>query len=119
MTEPTSEIPTTPVAPPQPLADEPRRSRLTSAAAVVGIIAGVVFIVAVIFFSGFVLGAHSGGAHRGGHHGDRDAAIFHRGPPPMSPMGPRGQFQRPPGGPMAPPQAPGSPEAPTTAPARP
>ena len=43
---------------------EPRRSRLNAVAAWVGIVAGVVFIVAVIFFSGFVLGAHSGG-HRG------------------------------------------------------
>jgi hypothetical protein len=105
---------------------EPRRSRLTAVAAWVGIVAGVVFIVAVIFFSGFILGAHAGG-HRGGHHGggDRDFAIFHRGPPPMFPMGPgpRGEFERPgpgfgPGGPGSqPPQAPQSPT--TTAPARP
>ncbi len=39
---------------------EPRRSRLTAVAAWVGIVAGVVFIVAVIFFSGFILGAHAG-----------------------------------------------------------
>jgi hypothetical protein len=35
-------------------------------AAVVGIIAGIVFIVAVIFWSGFALGACEGGG--GGHH---------------------------------------------------
>jgi hypothetical protein len=79
----------------------------------------------VIFFSGFILGAHSGG-HRGGHHGDGEVAIFHRGgPPPMFPMGPGGQFQRPappfgPGGPGFEPTTPQSPGAPsTTAPSRP
>jgi hypothetical protein len=93
-------------------------------AAWVGIVAGVVFIVAVIFFSGFFLGAHSGG-HRGWHHGDRDRdlAIIHKGPPPMFPMGPRGEFDRPgsgmqppfgPGGPNFGPQQPGGPT--TTAP---
>jgi hypothetical protein len=98
-------------------------------AAWVGIVAGVVFIVAVIFFSGFVLGARSGGGHGWGHHGDGDRgfAVFHRGPPPMFPMGPRGEFPRGPfgpGGPAGPggpgfeqPQAPGAPS--TTAPARP
>lgn len=127
-TTPSSEPATSRVATPlSPTYDEPRRrSRLTSAAAWVGVIAGVVFIVAVIFFSGFILGAHSGG-HRGGggHHGDRDVAIFHRGPPPMFPMGPRGEFERPPfGGPgVQPPQSPQTPQSPgaptTTAPPRP
>jgi hypothetical protein len=104
-----SEPPTSPVAGPpqaQPVVrDEPRRSRVTAAAAWVGIVAGVVFIVAVIFFSGFVLGSHSGG-HRGhdGHRGDQGSMMFHRGPPPMFQMGPRGQFGGPgmqfgPGGP--------------------
>jgi hypothetical protein len=89
-------------------------------------VAGVVFIVAVIFFSGFVLGAHSGG-HRGGHHGDGEVAIFHKGgPPPMFPMGPRGEFERPgpgfqppfgPGGPNFQVPSPGAPS--TTAPSRP
>jgi hypothetical protein len=87
-------------------------------AAWVGIVAGVVFIVAVIFFSGFILGAHSGG-HHGGGHGDRHRgfAMFHKGgPPPMFPMGPRGEFQGP--GPSF--QVPSSPNAPsTTAPSRP
>ena len=109
---------------------EHRRSRLTAVAAWVGIVAGVVFIVAVIFFSGFVLGAHAGGdrGHRGG--GDREFGVMHRGgPPPMFPMGPmgpgpRGGFERPgpgfgPGGgageePPAPPQPPT-----TSAPSRP
>jgi hypothetical protein len=68
-------------------------SRLNQVAAWVGITAGVVFIVAVIFGSGFVLGAHSGGHHRGGP--DRGEMMMHRqGPPPMFPMGP---MLRPPG----------------------
>jgi hypothetical protein len=107
-----------PYAPPA-YAEQPRRNRLTAVAAWVGIVAGVVFIVAVVFFSGFILGAHSGG-HRGGHHGGGEMAIFHRGgPPPMFPMGPRGEFERPNfQGPQSPgPQQPNSPT--TTAPSRP
>jgi hypothetical protein len=127
---PTPEPATAPVAtttpPPQPtyVEREPRHSRLSAVAAWVGIVAGVVFIVAVIFFSGFILGAHAGGGHRGHHGGgDRDFAMFHRGgPPPMFQMGPMGppRFERPPFGPggpgsqQEPPQAP-----PTSAPSRP
>lgn len=116
MTEPTSQTAATgPVAPPpshpEPVA--PRRSGIATTAAWVGIVAGVIFIVAVIFFTGFVLGATTAG-HRG-FHGDRGPVMFHHrgGPPPMFPMGPRGEFERPgPGGPnVQPPQ--------TTAPARP
>ncbi len=115
-TPPPSQPPIEPVYQAEP----PRRSRITAAAAWVGIVAGVVFIVAVIFFSGFILGAHNGG-HRGhgGHRGDRDAAVFHRGPP-MGQMGPRGEFERGgpfgPGGPFAevpqPPQSPGPTQSP-------
>ncbi|OFJ53488.1 hypothetical protein [Mycolicibacterium grossiae] len=69
----------------------PRRpSRVPMVAAWVGIVAGVVFIVAIIFGTGFMLGAHSGGGHRG-HDGRPDGgeAMLHRqGPPPMFPMGP-------------------------------
>nr|WP_231984594.1 hypothetical protein [Mycobacterium sp. 852014-52144_SCH5372336] len=131
MTETPSEPAATPVvATPHHDHVAPRRSKLGVAAAWVGIAAGVVFIVAVIFFSGFILGSHSGGHHRGGHHGghDRDVSIFHRGAPPGAPMGPGGSFGRPPfGGPgnsqgprFAPPEPPQSPEAPTTtAPSRP
>lgn len=126
MTETPSEPATTPVvAGPHPDHLTPRRSKLGAAAAWVGIAAGVVFIVAVIFFSGFILGAHSGGHHRGGHHGghDRDVGVFHRGPPPGGPMMPGGPGQRPPFGPGAdgprfqPPQYPEAPT--TTAPSRP
>jgi hypothetical protein len=53
--------------------ERPRRNKLNVAAAWVGIVAGVVFIVAVIFGTGFVLGASVGGGHHGhhgGHHRD-------------------------------------------------
>ena len=78
-----------------------------------GIVAGVVFIVAVIFGTGFMVGKHSGGP-RFDHH--REFAMFHRGgPPPMFPMGPRGQFER---GPFMFPDGPGlqPSQPPTTAP---
>ena len=112
-----------PAAPAPAYAERPRHSRLTAVAAWVGIVAGVVFIVAVIFFSGFILGAHSGG-YRGGGHGDRDHGfmIQRGGPPPMFPMMPRGEFERP--GPGFPPFGPGGPNfeqpnGPSTAPSRP
>jgi hypothetical protein len=111
----------TPASPSTYVEREPRRSRLSAVAVWVGIVAGVVFIVAVIFFSGFILGAHAGG-HKGGHHhggGDRDFAMSHRG-------GPGGGFERQgpgfgPGGPgFERPESPQQPQTPsTTAPARP
>jgi len=111
-------------APPPAYAEPSRRNRLTAAAAWVGIVAGLVFIVAVVFFSGFFLGAHSGGGHGGWGHGHRQHGfMMHRGgQPPMFPMGPRGEFDRPgpgmqpfgPGGPNFGPQQPGGPT--TTAP---
>ena len=85
---------------------ERKPSRLNQIAAWVGITAGVVFIVAVIFGTGFMLGAHSGGHHRGG--GDRGSVMEHRqGPPPMfqGPMlrpGPGFVFPGGPGGTMGP-----------------
>lgn len=122
----TAEPPT--VAQPAVVDESRGHSRLTTVAAWVGIVAGVVFIVAVVFFSGFILGAHSGG--RGGWHhgdGDREFGIIHKGPPPMFPMGPRGDFERPfppmgPGGPnFQGPQGPGpqQPGAPSTTSPRP
>ena len=78
----------TAAAPPPTYAEPRRHSRLTAVTAWVGIVAGVVFIVAVIFFSGFVLGAHSGGGHRGGHHRDGEVAIFHKGAAADVPDGP-------------------------------
>lgn len=46
-----------------------RRGGLHRLAALVAVIAGIVFIVAVIFWSGFVLGASAGHRHHGGHEG--------------------------------------------------
>ncbi|WP_101951533.1 hypothetical protein [Mycobacterium sp. 3519A] len=116
---------TPPAASPTVVAEPRRHGRLTAVAAWVGIVAGVVFIVAVIFFSGFFLGAHTGGGHRGWHHGgDRhhEFGLMHRGPM-MFPMGPpRGDFDRPfpPGGPnFQGPQGPQQPGGPTTTAPRP
>lgn len=46
-----------------------RPNRLNQALAWVGIVAGVLFVVALIFFSGFILGRASGHHDGGGHHG--------------------------------------------------
>ena len=78
--------PPPPVAPPPPAhPDRARPTRLIQVAAWVGIVAGTVFVVAVIFFSGFILGKSSDGDR---HHGPPrdDIEMFHRGGPP--PMGP-------------------------------
>lgn len=73
-------VATTPVAPVAPV----RQSRVTQVAAWVGIIAGITFVVAVIFFSGFILGKQSDGGHH--HRGpDRERTMIHRGGPPMAP----------------------------------
>jgi hypothetical protein len=107
--------------------ESPRHSRLNAVAAWVGIVAGVVFIVAVIFFSGFFLGAHSGG-HKGWHHrgGGDGFAVMHHGPPPMFQMGPGGNRPWPPFGPGGPGgpggpnfQGPSQPGAPSTTAPRP
>jgi hypothetical protein len=79
----------------------PRRfdkpNRLYRLAALVVIVAGVVFLVAVIFFTGFVLGRHAGGGegHEGGGHHRQEMGMFHKMGPPM---GPRPEFLYP-GGP--------------------
>lgn len=82
--------------------DRPRR--LSQALAWVGIIAGVVFVVAVVFFSGFFLGWSSGG-HYGGHHGWHGG--YYGGQ-----MGPGGQTG--PGGMMGPGQTSPTTTAPST-----
>ena len=70
-----------------------RPSRLNQVAAWVAIIAGIVFIVGSVFFTGFFLGRHSGG---GWHHWRGGPEMGFRGGPPMMPMmpgpgmGPRG-----------------------------
>lgn len=55
-----------------------RAPRVFQLAAWVAIVAGIVFIVAVIFFTGFILG-HRGG-HHGHHHNHHHAMVHHRGP---------------------------------------
>ena len=120
-----------PAEPPQTIYVQ-ESSRLNKAAAWVGIVAGSVFIVAIIFGTGFFLGAHAGGDGPRGHH--RGWEMMQRpGGPAMFPMGPRGEFERGPGfsgpfgpgGPMMePPRPPAGPSAPggsdtTTAPPRP
>ncbi|MGK2855535.1 MAG: hypothetical protein ACSLE3_15740 [Microbacteriaceae bacterium] len=103
----TSTSPTTTVVEPAPA--PVRQSRVTQVAAWVGIVAGVTFVVAVVFFSGFVLGKQSGGGHhRGGP--DRESGQFHRGGPPMGPPhmlfpgGPGNQQGPQQGGPATPPR---------------
>lgn len=114
----TAEHPTTPTltsGPPPVSRDDRGPSGLLQVLAWVGIVAGVVFIIAVVFFSGFFLGRHSGSPGYGhwSHHG-RGVHVFHHGG--MTPMGPMSRW---PGGPMSP-MSPGSPSTPppsSTAPA--
>jgi hypothetical protein len=65
---------------PAPVAEEPvrRTPRVFLGAAWVAIVAGIVFIVAVIFFTGYSLGRHSG--HGGYHHGHHKhhGMMYHR-----------------------------------------
>ena len=116
-------------------AAEHKSSKVNTVLAWVGILAGSVFIVATIFFSGFFLGAHAGGHHHGWHkqhHGkdssqfrsDERGAGWHHGPGMRHRMGPDGR----PGGPGGPgdggpggaggPGAPGVPPAPPAQPGR-
>ncbi len=87
---------------------ERRPSKLYRAAAWVVIVAGVVFIVAVVFFTGFILGRQTGG----GHHRFAD----YRDRVPMMPMERQGPPFVLPGGPNVtvpqPPQPPGAPARP-------
>ncbi|MCH9733220.1 MAG: hypothetical protein K0U78_01480 [Actinomycetia bacterium] len=103
-------------------------SRLTKAAAWVGIVAGSLFIVVVIFGSGFFLGKHVDNGPRG--HDRKGHEMVLRPGHGMPPMGPRRAFERRPGfaGPFGPgaaavdvPPAPGGPggSESATAPSRP
>jgi hypothetical protein len=79
-----------PVAAPAAPAER-RPNRLNQVAAWVAIAAGTLVILAVVFFSGFILGRHAdGGPQHHRHHGHH--MMFDRGgpmgPPPMGPMGP-------------------------------
>lgn len=104
-----------PPAGPAPVYVE-QSSRLTKAAAWVGIVAGSLFIVVVIFGTGFVVGKQVGDGPRGHHRGGHEMGS--RSGPAMPPMGPRGEFERRPGfhGPFGPggpiiefPRSPGGP----------
>ena len=63
-----------------------RPSKLNQVAAWVAIVAGIVFIVGSVFFTGFFLGRHSG--HGGGWPHHRGTEMEFRGGPPMMQMGP-------------------------------
>ena len=86
-----------------------RTPKVFQFAAWVAIVAGIVFIVSVIFFSGYVLGKHSG--HGGFHHHKHHAMMGHphRFGGPGGPGGPGATSTRgiPPGAPA--PAAPGAP----------
>ena len=97
-----------------------RPNRVVTAAAWVGIVAGTVFVVAVIFFSGFILGKHSdGGGRPGGGHERGHGMMFDRGFPPGPPMAPMrpGQSEGP--GPAGPGNAGPNQPTPPAPPARP
>ncbi|HEY9263412.1 MAG TPA: hypothetical protein VIQ11_02260 [Mycobacterium sp.] len=125
---PTSATSATP-ATPHPVYVE-QSNRLNKVAAWVGIVAGSVIVVAVIFGTGFFVGKEVGEGSRGdnrGHHMMVGPGM------PMFPMAPRGEFERGPGsqgpfgsgGPMIEmPRSPGGPgnsggSETTTAPPRP
>ena len=75
--------------------------RVFLGAAWVAIVAGIVFILSVIFFTGMAL-AHHGGHHRGFHHHTHHAAMWmhpHRFGGPGSPGGPGGPGAHLPGAP--------------------
>jgi hypothetical protein len=75
-----------------PLRDQREAHRLYRALAWVGIAAGSLFIVATVFFSGYILGQHTGGGFHGGPHGGPHRVMlkpFPGGPGgPDGPMGP-------------------------------
>ena len=71
---------------PVPARYDHRPNRLNRALAWVGIAAGSLFIVATVFFSGYVLGQHGGGMHHGPHR--MMLKPFDRPDGPGGPMGP-------------------------------
>jgi hypothetical protein len=108
---------------PVPTVVERRHGRLNKVAAWIGVVAGTVFIVGAIFFSGFFMGlvaGHGGGHH--GHHGGGGQSEWHHHhggpdgfqgrPGPGWPGGFPGGFGGPggfgPGGPGGPDQGPNS-----------
>lgn len=119
---PEHSAPTTPLAPAaQTHAPPPSRpSRLTQVAAWVGIVAGVVFVVAVIFGTGFMVGKNGNNTDGGRLERGQEAGMYNRGGPPPFPMGPRRDFERRPRfTPPGPDQQPTTTAPNTTPPARP
>lgn len=123
-TQPTAETAPARGVQPTPRNEAPYQqpTRVGHVAAWVGIVAGVVFIVALVFFSGFLIG-WSNSDHRGWHRG-YDSSRMWPGAEPMercpmmSPGGMMGPGQMAPGGMMGPnsPMGPGQSPPPTTAP---
>jgi hypothetical protein len=123
---PAAPTPPPPVAPSVVYVPQPP-SRLNKVAAWVGIVAGSVFTVAVIFGTGFIVGKHVGDGPRYHHRGPE---MMLRPGPAMFPMGPPpggGGFERGPGfpGPFGPggpmieiPRPPAPPSGAPTAPPR-
>ncbi|BBX65129.1 hypothetical protein MSAS_43030 [Mycobacterium saskatchewanense] len=106
-----------------PLATAPvrRPSRLNQALAWVGIVAGILFVAAVVFFSGFFFAWSSGSSHYGGH---GNGAMGPGGKPASCPMMSQGAMM--PDGAMRPggmmpdgPMRPGNPPTATPAPGGP
>ncbi|MCB0933180.1 MAG: hypothetical protein KDB71_14945 [Mycobacterium sp.] len=118
----TETVEITPESPDTETLVERRPNRLNQAVAWVAIVAGVVFIVGSIFFTGFFLGRHGG--HAGGpaggqaRHHERAEMVRPMGPPPGMPrmMGPGSDMPPPPPGQTGPNQTGPNPSA---APARP
>ncbi|WP_396839406.1 hypothetical protein [Mycobacterium sp.] len=108
----TSETPTvrsSTATSPAPVATEPasyRAPKVFQLAAWVAIFAGTVFIIAVIFFTGFMLGK-SGGHHHGHHHKHHSMVHPHRFGGPGGPGGPGWPGANQPGAPAS--VAPGAP----------
>jgi hypothetical protein len=90
-----------------------RPSRLSLAAAAVGIVAGVVFIVGVVFFSGFFLGSYQSGPQvmrcEMGGSGEGKGGMGGMGPGGMGPMGPSQPPSQPPSSTSTAPPAPSTP----------
>lgn len=114
----TSETPTvrssTATAPAEPVAH--RTPKVFQAAAYVAIAAGTVFIIAVIFFTGFMLGRSTGHHGHHGHHHKHHAMVHpHRFGGPGGPGGPGWPGGNQPGAPASvAPAAPGPSQVPSS-----
>ena len=73
-----------------------RPHRIYKLAALVVIVAGIVFIFAVVFWTGIMIGAHNGGHHRHHHwHGDGRQSSMTQNSPSTTPAAPTSQPARP------------------------